>query len=133
VHPPDSDQRQSSREQSSRQHLLDAGASSLPRAPWLHPAQPPSAVDLVRFAVWRGQSDEVDDEEVDDGEVVAALSLLPAARAEMEQLETAVLFTARARGLSWGMISRAMGLGSAQAALQRFDRLTGRVESRGKS
>jgi hypothetical protein len=109
--------------------LLDAGASSLPRAPWLHRAQPPSAVDLVRFAVWRGQGDTVND----DDEALAALTLLPAARAEMEQLETAVIFIARAQGLSWGMISRAMGLGSAQAALQRFDRLTGRVEARGKS
>lgn len=125
---PDSDQQQSAREQSSWKRLLDAGASSLPRAPWLHSSQPPSAVDLVRFAVWRGQGDTVNDDEV-----VAALTLLPAARAEMEQLETALLFTARAQGLSWARISRAMGLGSAQAALQRFDRLTRRVGSRGKS
>jgi len=128
VQTPDSDQQQSAREQSSRKRLLDAGASALPRAPWLHRSQPPSAVDLVRFAVWRGQGDDVNDDEV-----MAAMTLLPAARAEMEQLETALLFTARGQGLSWGRISRAMGLGSAQAALQRFDRLTGRVESRGKS
>jgi hypothetical protein len=108
--------------------LLDAGASLLPRAPWLHRSQPPSAFDLVRFAVWRGQGNKVDDDDV-----MAALTLLPALRAEVEQLETALLFTARAQGLSWGRISGGMGLGSAQAALQRFDRLTGRVESRGKS
>jgi hypothetical protein len=128
VQTPDSDQQQSAREQSARTRLLDAGASSLPRPPWLHRSQPPSVVDLVRFAVWRGQGDKVSDDEV-----MAALALLPAARAEMEQLETALMFTARAQGMSWGRISRAMGLGSAQAALQRFDRLTGRVESRGKS
>jgi len=128
VQTPDSDHQQSARELSARTRLLDAGASSLPRAPWLHRTQPPSAVDLVRFAVWRGQGGEANDDEV-----MAALALLPAARAEMEQVETALLFTARAQGLSWGRISRAMGLGSAQAALQRFDRLTGRVESRGKS
>ena len=125
---PDSDQQQSAREQSSRKRLLDAGASTLPRAPWLHRSQPPSAVDLVRFAVWRGQGDDVNDDEV-----IAAMTLLPAARAEMEQLETALLFTARAQGLSWGRISRAMGLGSDQAALQRFDRLMGRVQSGGQS
>jgi hypothetical protein len=128
VQSPEQDQQQSARELSSRKRLLDAGASSLPRPPWLHRSQPPPAVDLVRFAVWRGQADQVDDEDVE-----AALALLPAARAEMEQLETALVFTARAQGLSWGRISRAMGLGSAQAALQRFDRLTGRVASRGKS
>jgi len=128
VQTPDSDQQQSAREQRSQKLLLEAGASSLPRAPWMHPSQPPSALDLVRYAVWRGQGDNVNDDEA-----MAALTLLPAARAEMEQLETALLFTARAQGLSWGRISRAMGLGSAQAALQRFDRLTGRVESRGRS
>jgi len=128
VQSPDSNQQQSAREESARKRLLDAGASSLPRAPWLHRSQPPSAHDLIRFAVCPGQGDNVKDDEV-----MAALTLLPAARAEMEQLETALLFTARAQGLSWGRISRAMGLGSAQAALQRFDRLTSRVESRGKS
>jgi len=65
--------------------------------------------------VWRGQDDEVDDDEV-----VAALRLLPAARAKMEQLETAVLFTARAQGLSWEMVSRAMGLGSAPSVAARY-------------
>ena len=124
---PDADSQQADRERRARERLLDAGAASLPRAPWLHRSQPPASADLVRFAVWRGPSDAFGDEEVE-----AALTLLPAARAELEQLETALLFTARARGLSWGRISRAMGLGSAQAALQRFDRLTGRVESRGK-
>jgi len=64
---------------------------------------------------------------VTDDDVAAALTLVPAARAEMEQLETAMLFTARAHGWSWGRIARHMGLGSAQAALQRFDRLESRV------
>jgi len=60
----------------------------------------------------------------------AALTLLPAARAEMDQLEAAALQTARSHGLSWPQISRAMGLASAQAAQQRCDRVTGGVESR---
>jgi hypothetical protein len=124
---PDPDTERAAREHDARRRLLDAGASSLPRAPWLHRSQPPSSVDLVRFAVWRGQAGKVTAEEVQ-----AALTLLPAARAELEQLETALLFTARAEALSWGQISRAMGLGSAQAALQRFDRITSRVESRGR-
>lgn len=125
---PDFGDERAAREHRAQQQLLEAGASSLPRAPWLHRSQPPSSVDLVRFAVWRGQAAKITEEEAQ-----AALTLLPAARAEVEQLETALLFTARAQGLSWGRISRAMGLGSAQAALQRFDRLMGRVESRGDS
>ena len=122
------DQERAAREHRARQYMLDAGASWLPRAPWLHRSQPPSSIDLVRFAVWRGQTGKVAEEEVE-----AALTLLPAARAEVEQLETALLFTARAKGMSWGRISRGMGLGSAQAALQRFDRLADRVASRAES
>jgi hypothetical protein len=122
------DQERAAREHRARQRLIDAGASSLPRAPWLHRSQPPSSIDLVRFAVWRGQTGKVTEEEVD-----AALNLLSAARAEVEQLETALLFTARAKGMSWGRISRGMGLGSAQAALQRYERLSDRVSSRAES
>jgi hypothetical protein len=73
----------------------------------------------VHYAVWRhGGREEA---------LVAALTLLPAMRAEAEQLETALVFTARSAGLSWGRLARAMGLGSAQAALQRFERLSSRT------
>ena len=61
----------------------------------------------------------------------SSLPRLPAARAEMEQLETSLLSTARAPGRSWGRISSAMGPGSAQAAPHRFGRPAERVESRG--
>jgi hypothetical protein len=53
----------------------------------------------------------------------AALRLLPAARAEVDQVETALLLTARAEGMTWARIASAMGLGSAQAAQQRYDRV----------
>jgi hypothetical protein len=124
----DPDQRQAAREAGARTHLLAAGASALPRAPWLHGSQPPSAVDLIRFTVWRA-----DTAVLDEAELLAALTLLPAARAEVDQAEAALLFAVRAHGLSWPRISRAMGLGSAQAAQQRFDRVTGRAGNRGSS
>jgi hypothetical protein len=120
------DQWQAGRETDARQRLLGAGAADLPRPPWLRGRQPPAAADLIRFALWRGQAGPVGEEDL-----VAALTLLPAARAEVDQLEAALLLTARAHGLSWSQVSRAMGLGSAQAAQQRFDRVTGRVEHRG--
>jgi len=124
----DPDQGQAAREADARTQLLAAGASALPRAPWLHGSQPPSAVDLIRFAVWRAGTGDPGEEEL-----LAALALLPAARAEVDQAEAALLFTARAHGLSWPRISRAMGLGSAQAAQQRFGRVTGRAGSLGSS
>ena len=120
------DQQQAAREAAARRQLLEAGASSLPRPPWLRGSQPPSAADLIHFALWHdpvhGAGEDI---------LLAALTLLPAARAEMEQAEAAVLWTARVGGLSWPQISRAMGLASAQAAQQRFGRVTGRVENRG--
>ncbi len=122
----DADHAEAAREADARGRLLAAGASSLPRAPWLHARQPPPAVDLIRFAVWRAQSGDIGEEDL-----LAALTLLPAARAEVDQVEAALLFTARAHGLSWPQISRAMGLGSPQAAQQRFDRVTGRARKPG--
>ena len=124
----DADHEQAAREAAARRRLLNSGASSLPRMPWLAGRQPPAAVDLIHFAMWRSQAGR-------DGEddLLAALTLLPAARAEADQAEAGLLFTARAHGLSWARISRAMGLGSPQAAQQRFGRVTGRTGHPGSS
>lgn len=119
----DEDQVQAAREADARGLLLEAGAALLPRPPWMHEQQPPAATDLIRFAVWRANAGGVGEEGV-----LAALSLLAAARAELDQSEAALLFTARSQGLSWPRISQAMGLGSPQAAQQRFDRVSGRAQ-----
>jgi hypothetical protein len=124
----DPDGRQADHEAAARKRLLDAGASSLSRAPWLHKSQPPAAVELIHFALWCARAGDIEEELL-----MAALTLLPAARAEVDQVEAAVLLTARSHGLSWPQISRAMGLASAQAGQQRFGRVTGRVESRVES
>ena len=129
----DGDHEQAAREAAARQRLLAAGAAALPRMPWLAGRQPPAAADLVRFALWRSQAGGAKGggarghggSGADD--LVAALTLLPAARAEVDQTEAALLFTARAHGLSWSQISQAMGLGSPQAAQQRFGRVAGRT------
>lgn len=116
------DQGQAAREADARQRLLEAGGAALARAPWRAGRQPPSAADLIQFTLWRSHAGGTG-----DGDLLAALALLPAARAEADQLESALLFTARARGLSWARISRAIGLGSPQAAQQRFGRITSRT------
>jgi len=127
----DKDQVQAAREADARSLLLGAGAARLPRPPWVHGQQPPAATDLIRFAVWRanaGGGPAANVGGIGEEGVLAALSLLAAARAELDQSEAALLFTARSRGLSWPRISRAMGLGSPQAAQQRFDRVSGRAQ-----
>ena len=116
------DSGQAAAEAAARARLLDGGAASLPRPPWLHRNQPPSPVDLTRFVLWRAGAGAAD-----EGDVLAALTVLPAARAELDQVEAALLFTARSSGLSWARISGALGLGSTQAAQQRFDRVTART------
>ncbi len=134
----DGDHEQAAKEAAARQRLLGAGAAALPRMPWLAGRQPPAAADLVRFALWRSQAGGAKGggaggarrhggSGADD--LVAALTLLPAARAEADQTEAALLFTARAHGLSWSQISQAMGLGSPQAAQQRFGRVAGRTRT----
>jgi hypothetical protein len=117
------DNEQAGRETEARQRLLGAGAPSLPRAPWLAGRQPPSAIDLIQFALWRSPAEGIGEEDL-----VAALTLLAAARAEVDQIEAALLFTARAEGLSWARVAQALGLRSPQAAQQRFDRVTSRAE-----
>jgi hypothetical protein len=146
----DADREQAAREGGARRWLLGAGAAALPRMPWLAGRQPPAAADLIQFALWRsqpggrgaqpggrgaqagGRGAQAGGRGAQAGgtgadELLAALTLLPAARAEVDQAEAALLFTARAHGLSWTQISRAMGLGSPQAAQQRFGRVTGRA------
>jgi hypothetical protein len=120
----DADHEQAAREAAARRQLLDAGASSLPRAPWLRPDQPPSAADLIKYALW-----QIDSSDLGEEALLAALALLAAARTEADQAEAALMFTARARHLSWLQISRAMGLRSPQAAQQRFGRVKGRAQT----
>ena len=108
--------------------LLDRGASDLPPRPWLGERQPPSAADLLQHVLWRANGPGRG-EAVDALDVRAGLALISAARAEMDGLETALLFLARTEGLTWAQIAQSLGLRSAQAAQQRLDRLSGKPET----
>lgn len=87
--------------------------------PWRPAPVPPSAVDLAQFALWRSTALAPED-------LLSALTLLPAARAEVEGLEAGLLFTARSAGLTWAQIAEAMGFKSPQACQQHYIRLTAR-------
>ncbi len=80
------------------------------------------------LAAGTAQHDD-DEPEVDQADITAALTLIPLVRAEMDQLEAALLLIARGRGLTWQEIAFGLGLGTAQAAQQRYERLAGRVEA----
>lgn len=113
------DQAQARREHDARRLLLDRGADRLAKRPWQPGPVPPSAIDLINFVLWQSAADRE--------MAVAGLRLLAAARAELDQLETGLMFTARGLGLTWAEMARALGLNSPQACQQRLDRLTART------
>ncbi len=117
------DQDLARREHDARTHLLGLGADTLADRPWQPGPVPPSAVDLARFALWRSS-------ELAPSDLLSALALLPAARAEVAGLEDALLFTARSAGLTWGQIADAMGFNSPQACQQHYQRLAAKQEER---
>lgn len=65
--------------------------------------------------------------EVDRADITAALSLVPLVRAELDELEASLLQMARGRGMTWPEIAFGLGLGTPQAARQRYERLAGRT------
>ncbi|MGK5676482.1 DNA-binding protein [Micromonospora sp. URMC 106] len=85
------------------------------------------AVALVTALAAGGAETEPGEEPVDDADLVAALTLVPHLRAEVDAMEAGLLTLARGRGLTWQQIAYGLGLGSAQAAKQRFERLCART------
>ena len=116
------DQAQAQREREARERLLRRGADELGDRPWRPAPVPTSAVDLVQFALWRSGDLTPED-------LVSALTLVPAARAEVDGLEDGLLFVARSAGLTWAQIADAMGFKSRQACQQHYARLAARREA----
>ncbi|MGW6200880.1 hypothetical protein ACWF0M_32360 [Kribbella sp. NPDC055110] len=116
------DQAQAERQREAWEQLLDRGAKDLPSRPWRPAPIPLSAVDLTQFAAWRAA-------ELSDDDLLAALALLPAARAEVDEVEAGLLFMARSAGLTWADMADAMGFSSPQACQQRFNRLAARQDT----
>ncbi|MEU2613233.1 DNA-binding protein [Micromonospora sp. NPDC007271] len=104
-----------------------AGTNSRRRR-YAHPDVPDAyeAATLV-MALAGGAELEEGEEPVDQADLMAALTLVPHVRAEVDVLEAGLLQVARARGLTWQAIAFGLGLGSAQAARQRYERLTVRT------
>lgn len=66
--------------------------------------------------------------EVTVDDVGAALSLFDDLRHQLDRLESQVVMEARRRGMDWRQIAGYQGLNSSQAASQRHQRLTTRLE-----
>ncbi|MEV8332886.1 DNA-binding protein [Streptomyces niveus] len=94
-----------------------------------HPSviAPHEAVRLVSFLLSGAAKREADEPEVDQADITAALSLVPRARGDMDELEAGLLQMARGRGMTWQEVAFGLGLGTPQAARQRYERLVGRT------
>jgi hypothetical protein len=81
---------------------------------------------LVMLAAGSAVADD-GEEAVDAADLTAALTLMPMVRAEVDQLEASLLMIARGQGMTWQELAFGLGLGSAQAARQRYERLNRRA------
>lgn len=122
THTASADRVQAHGEQQARERLLCLGAAALDARPWRPAPVAPSAVDLTQFALWRSA-------DLTSEDILSALALLPAARAEVEGLEAGLLFTARSAGLTWAQMADAMGFKSPQACQQHYSRLATRQDA----
>ncbi|WP_320780534.1 DNA-binding protein [Streptomyces sp. CRN 30] len=96
----------------------------------IHPSVigPHEAIRLVSFLLSGAAQLDDGEPEVDHTDITAALSLVPLARGEMDELEAGLLQMARGRGMTWNEIAFGLGLGTPQAARQRYERLAGRTD-----
>ncbi|MGW5432235.1 DNA-binding protein [Streptomyces sp. NPDC004059] len=94
-----------------------------------HPSvlAPHEAVRLVTFLLSGAALLDEGEPEVDRADITAALSLVPLVRAELDELEASLLQMARGRGMTWPEIAFGLGLGTPQAARQRYERLADRT------
>jgi AcrR family transcriptional regulator len=90
---------------------------------------PHEAIRLVSFLLSGAALPDDGEPEVDHADITAALTLIPLARGEMDALETGLLQMSRGRGMTWQEIAFGLGLGTPQAARQRYERLVGRTET----
>ncbi|MDR3080837.1 MAG: DNA-binding protein [Streptomyces sp.] len=99
----------------------------------VHPSiiAPHEAVRLVSFLLSGAAQPDDGEPEVDQADITAALSLVPLVRGEMDELEAGLLQMARGRGMTWQEIAFGLGLGTPQAARQRYERLNSRVRDDG--
>lgn len=121
--PGDAETEGAGREQDAHERLIALSADDPEPRPWRARPGPPTALDLTQYALRRSG-------DLDSADLLAALTLLPAARADLDAAEVGLLFAARSEGLTWAQIAAAMGFRSPQACQQHVSRLSARRDGR---
>lgn len=91
--------------------------------------EPYEAIRLVTGILFGSIPLDDDEPEVDDADLLAALTLVDHMRADEDRVELELLNAARGRGMTWQSIAQGTGLNSAQAVQQRYNRLNARQGS----
>ncbi|MGI5242953.1 DNA-binding protein [Dactylosporangium sp. CA-139066] len=128
---PDAETRRAERTYGALAHLTQrhAGSAEL-RARQIHPdvVAPHEAVRLAAGMAGGSIPVRPDEPDLDADDLLAALTLLPDVRAELDAAELQLLRRARGGGMTWQDIAFGLGLGTPQAARQRFERLEARAD-----
>jgi len=130
--PPDAAQARAERQHAALFRIAERHADTSTRRHRWHHAEVPDpyeAVALVTALAGGAALPEPGEEPVDQADLTAALTLIPHVRAELDSLELGLLSLARDRGMTWQAIAFGLGLGTAQAARQRYERLAGRSDT----
>jgi len=130
--PPDASRARAHRHYAALHRITERhAATESQRRRWSHPTvlDPYEAVCLVTSLAAGSALPDSDEAALDEADLTAALTLIPHVRADLDALEVGLLNLARSRGLTWQAIAFGLGLGTAQAARQRFERLTERTRS----
>ncbi|CAL9343070.1 hypothetical protein SUDANB121_00321 [Nocardiopsis dassonvillei] len=128
--PPDPEQDRKKRAYPALARLTQRHATGQDRTRWEADTRPMAPLDALRRTAdlaAGGIEPDTGEPDVDHEDLLAALTLLPLARAEFDRLELSLLHMAKGRGMTWQEIAFGLGLGSAQAARQRHDRLADRT------
>jgi hypothetical protein len=128
---PDSAAQRAGRAYQALTHLVDRHADSpARRSRQAHPsiAAPHEVVRLVAGIAGGSIVPEQNEQNVDHNDLVAALTLLPSVRADLDSTELHLLKIARSRGMTWQDIAFSLGLNTPQAAKQRYERLDTRSD-----
>ena len=128
--PPDASRARAHRDFAALNRIAERhGATERRRRRWRHETvlDPYEAVALVVSLAAGSARPERGEAPLDGTDLIAALTLVPHVRADLDTLEAGLLNLARARGLTWQAIAFGLGLGTPQAARQRFERLTERT------
>ncbi|MBR8744573.1 DNA-binding protein [Nocardiopsis sp. MG754419] len=129
---PDPEQARRARAHEALFRVTERHATGQARLLWEQSRMPMSAHEAIRRVSDLAAGSAAPDPDapaVDQADLTAALTLVPLARAEFDQMEVGLLTMAKGRGMTWQELAYGLGLNTAQAARQRHDRLQARTET----